>query len=341
VPAGVSDAAASLAELIDRLQDLGDLVTPFAVRAVCDLGVADELRDRPVAVAELAMRVGADAGALYRTLRALACKGIFTETEPRTFALSPLAQLLRSDHALSLRGAYPLLPANFDAWARFDHTVRTGRPAFELVHGKSYYEHLATAPQDSERFNAVQRAGNRLELRTILRAFDWRRVETVVDVGGADGAFLAALLVRNRHLRGTLLDLPSAVARAGELFARAGVEDRARIVAASFFETVPERADAYVLKRVLYDWDDARARALLGRIRQAMRDDSRVLVLDPMIVPGNDFDPAKIYDLLSLTMLGGRARSEQELRELLASARLEVTALVGTPMLPLVEARPA
>lgn len=337
----MSDGAASIAELIDRLQELGDLVTPFAVRAVCDLGVADELREGPLDVAELALRAGVDAGALYRTLRALACKGIFTETEPRTFALSPLAQLLRSDHPLSLRGAYPLLPANFDAWALFDETVRTGRPAFELAHGRPYYEHLATAPHDSERFNAIQRAGNRLELRTILRAFDWRQVETVVDVGGADGAFLAALLVRNRHLRGTLLDLPSAVARAGERFARAGVEDRARVVAASFFETMPGGAGAYVLKRVLYDWDDARARALLGRIRQAMPDGGRVLVLDPVIVPGNDFDPAKIYDLLSMTMLGGRARSEQELRELLASAGLEVTARVGTPMLPLVEARRA
>ncbi len=331
-------AGAGVAELITRLQELADLVTPFAVRAVCDLGVADELCDGPMPVAALAERLGVDADALYRTLRALACQGIFTEVADRTFALTPLAQLLRSDHPVSLRGAYPLLDANFDAWASFEHTVRTGRPAFEHVHGVPYYEWLDDAPRDAGRFNAIQRAGNRLELRVMLRAFDWRRIETIVDVGGGDGAFLAALLARNRHLHGVLLDLPHAVVGAVELFERAGVADRTRVVAGSFFDKIPENADAYVLKRVLYDWDDERARALLAGVRAAMHADSRLLVLDPLIVPGNEFDPAKIYDLLSLTMLGGRARSEAELRALLTSVGLVAKAVVETPMLPLVEA---
>lgn len=324
--------------LIARLQEVGDLAIPFATRVVCDLGVADELRDGPVLAEHLADRLEVRADELYRTLRALASRGFFTEVEPRTFALTPLADLLRSDHALSLRGAYPLLPANFDAWARFDHTVSSGEPAFELAHGVPYYDHLARAPRDAERFTAIQRAGNRLEVRLLLRAFDWRRVERVVDVGGADGAFLAALLARNRHLRGVLLDLPHAVTDAVETFVRAGVDDRVDVVAASFFEYVPQGADAYVLKRVLYEWDDERAWAVLTRVREAMHPEGRVLVIDPVAVPGNDFDPGKIYDLLSLVMVGGRVRSEEELRELMGCAGLDVVSTVSTTMLPVLEA---
>ncbi|MGP0051391.1 MAG: methyltransferase [Solirubrobacteraceae bacterium] len=332
--------AAPAAESFDERDELA---LPFLVRAVCDLGVADHVREGPVPADALAARLGVNRGALARTLAALADRGIFTApgAPPATFALSPLAELLRSDHPLSLRGAYPLLPANFDAWARFKHSVRTGLPAFELVHGLPYYDHLAHAPHDAARFNAIQRAGNRLEVRTMGRVWDWRQVRTVVDVGGADGAFVAALLARNRQLRGFVVDLPHALCDSDERFERAGCGDRAQAVPASFFDDVPAGADVYVLKRVLYDWDDQRARAVLEQVRRAMRSDSRLLVLDPVIVPGNDFDPAKLYDLLSLTMLGGRARSEPEMRALLASAGLAVNEVVPTPMLPVVDAKVA
>src|SRR5919108_198192 len=99
-----------LVDSIFRVQELADYIVPFAIRVVCDLG---------------------------------------------------LAELLRSDHPLSLRGAYPLLAANFEAWARFDYTVRTGKPAFDHVHGRRYYDYLADAPYDSERFDDIQTAGTR------------------------------------------------------------------------------------------------------------------------------------------------------------------------------------
>jgi hypothetical protein len=88
----------------------------------------------------------------------------------------------------------------------------------------------------------------------------------------------------------------------------------------------------------LYEWDDERASAVLTRVREAMHPEGRVLVIDPVAVPGNDFDPGKIYDLLSLVMVGGRVRSEKEVRELMASAGLDVVTTIRTPMLPVLEA---
>ena len=332
---------ANLVDSIFRVQELADYIVPFAIRVVCDLGVADLLVDGPRPVEELAAATGAHAPSLHRTLRALGCKGIFAEVEPGRFALTPLAELFRSDHPLSLRGAYPLLAANFEAWARFDYTVRTGKPAFDHVHGRRYYDYLADAPYDSERFDDIQTAGTRLELRAMLRVYDWGRFDTVVDIGGGNGAFLAGLLTRRPGLRGILLELPDVAERAGAVIERAGVADRCEVVAGSFFDTMPEGADAYLLKRVLYDWDDEEAAALLRRIRAAARDDSTLLVLDPVIEPGNDFDPGKIYDLLSMTMLGGRARSRDELAELFAASGFELTQVIATDMFPVVEGRPS
>ncbi len=292
--------ATRLVESVSRLQELADLVIPFAIRVVCDLGLADELVAGPRPVADLAAATGTHAPTLRRLLRALASKEIFTEVETDRFGLTPLAELLTSRHPLSVRGAYPLLSANFDAWSRLEHTVRTGRPAFDHVFGMGYYDHLAVTPYDCERFVANQQAGDRLEI----------------------------------------VELPHMAARAAEHLERAGVAGRCEVVAGSFLETMPAGAGGYVLKRVLFECDDERARALLGGIRRALPETGRVLVLDPLVEPGNEFSPSKVYDLLSLVMTGGRARYREEIEALLRDAGLQLTRVVPTQMFPIVEARP-
>lgn len=322
-----------------RLTELADCVIPFAIRAVCELRIADHLAAGALPVAELAARSGSDPAALERTLRALAGKGVFTETGPGAFALTPLAQPLRSDHPVSLRQAYPLLVGDTHAWARFDHSLRTGDSAFEHVHGMDYWTYLGRHPEDSARFDGSQAAATRLELRTMLPAYDaWSGLRTVVDVGGGNGAFLAGLLARFPAMRGTVLDLPHVVANAPESLREAGVAERATVVGGSFFDDVPAGADAYLLKRVLYHWTDDRAGVLLSRVRAAMREDSRLLLLEPVVYPGDSAEIGKIYDLILLTMAGGGARTEEQIDTLLTAAGLRMLRVVPTLMFPIVEA---
>lgn len=327
---------------VRRLAELADYVLPFAIRAVCELGVADHLVDRPLPVTDLAKRCDADPCALQRVLRALAGKGIFTECEPGVFGLSLLAQPLRGDHPVSLRDAYPFLVGDLHAWARFDYTLHTGRSSFEHVHGVGYWEYMADHPEDSKRFDGSQAAGTRLELRTLLSAYNsWTALTSVVDLGGGNGTFLAGLLARFHHLTGTLFDQPHVVAGAHEVLREAGVADRCSVVGGSFFDEVPPGADVYLLKRVLWSWPDDRAHTLLSRVRAAMRENSRLLLHEPVVYPGDSDEPGKIYDLILLAMGGGCARSESELGRLLDSAGLRIARVLPTPMFPLVETVPA
>ena len=321
-----------------RMTELADYIVPFTIRAVCELGVANELVDGPLNIDEVATRVGAHAPSLHRALRALASKGIFIEEPPGAFALTPLAQPLRSDHPLSLRHAYPLLAADIDAWAHFDHCVSTGEPSFDHVHGVDYWTWMAERPHDNVRFNASQQAATRLELRTVLPAYPWASLRTLVDVGGGNGAFLAGILTRFRSLRGTVQDLPHVVDGAADVLTAEGVADRADIHAGSFFEAVPSGADAYLLKRILYGWNDERAAALLSTVRAAMRPDSRLLILEPVMRSGNDEDVGKLYDLLLFTLAGGAARTQQALGDLLLAVGLIIRRVVPTMMFPIVEA---
>lgn len=327
---------------VRRLSELADYVVPFAIRAVCSLGVADHLIDGPLPVPDLAKRCNAEPVALQRALRALAGKGIFTECEPGVFGLTALAQPLRSDHPVSLGDAYPLLPGDLQAWAHFDYTLRTGLSSFEYVHGMGYWEYMAEHPEESKRFDGSQAAGTRMEVRTVLSAYDsWAGLTSVVDLGGGNGTFLIGMLSRLRHMRGTLFDQPHVVAGAPALLSAAGLTERIAVKGGSFFDDeIPPGADAYLLKRVLWSWTDDHAHTLLTRVRAAMRDDSRLLVHEPVAFPGDTDEVGKAYDLILLAMGGGCARTEEQLRALFGGAGLRINRVIPTPMFPLVEVVP-
>jgi O-methyltransferase domain len=142
-----------------------------------------------------------------------------------------------------------------------------------------------------------------------LGALDWRGDETVVDVGGGNGALLQNLLARVPGVRGVVVDLPETV-RDDDL------GDRIEFVEGSFFDSIPA-GDVYVLSGILHDWDDERAAAILRTIRAGAPAGARLVVLDSVIGPGNEPDGAKWLDLLMLVLADGRERTETEWRNLL------------------------
>ncbi len=325
-------------ESVSRLQELADVMIPTTIRAVSDLGVPDQLADGPRGVVDLAAACGAHAPSLRRALRALSAKEIFVEVDEDVFALTPLAELLRSDHPLSLRNQCRLFPAGVQAWAHIDHTLRTGEPAFQSVHGESLWAYLGSHPTDSARFDDFMAGLTMFEVRAVLAAYDLGSASSVVDVGGGNGRFLVRLLARYPQLRGTVYDLPHVVAAATAVLEGAGVAGRCTVAAGSFFDSVPPGADVYTLKRILYSWGDEPARRLLGSIRDGMHEDSKLLILEPVGGPEHDSRYAKLLDLLMMGIGEGRVRDRNELEKLLGSAGLRLVRIVPTFLFPIVEA---
>ena len=108
-----------------------------ALHVAAKLGVADHLRNGPMSVDELARAVGAHPESLYRLMRLLASEGVFAESTPRRFELTPLAMLLQSEvpGSLRVRAIYDCEEAHWQAWGDLMHSVATGEPAFEHAHG--------------------------------------------------------------------------------------------------------------------------------------------------------------------------------------------------------------
>ena len=325
---------------IERLAELADYCTPIALRQVADLGIADILATNPLPVTEIAARTGTHAPSLLRVLRALASRGLFTEESPERFANNSLSALLRTDHPLSMRDSLTPIPSQLRAWSDFGHTVKTGEPAFDHVHGQTEWEYLSTHPDEAMRFNRSMRSLTVLILRTSIRAYPWTDLGTVVDIGGGDGTFIAGLLTRYKELRGVVVDLPHVAAAAAENARKAGLGMRLEIIPGDIFKSLPAGHGGYILKFILHAFADDMAFTILTRVRGAMRADSKLIVIDSLLSTGSGADLGRIMDLQMLATTRGHERTEAEFRELFAAARLRLSALVPTRGLPLMEVVP-
>jgi hypothetical protein len=313
-----------------------------AVHVAAKLGIADLLEDGPKSPATLAEATGAHAGTLHRLLRALASLGVFAEDADGRFALTSLAEGLRTNAPGSLR-AYAIMMGedwHWRAWGELLNAVRTGQPAFEHVFGCHMFSYFGEHPEAARVFDAAMTSRTGQETAAVIAAYEWPASATIVDVGGGQGALLAAILARNPDVHGVLFDMPHVIAAARGLIEEAGLADRCELAAGDFFERVPAGGDLYLLKRVVHDWDDERASAILRSCRAAMGDRSRLLVIEHILPPGNAPSWGKLLDLQMLVLTpGGRERDEAGFRALLASTGLRLERIIPAgPTASLIEA---
>jgi hypothetical protein len=301
-----------------------------ALQVAAELGIADRLAAGAKDAASLADEIGAHRGHLRRLLRTLASVGIFAEDGAGCFRLTPLAEVLRSGVPGSVRDAVRMYDeALWNGFGSLEHSVRTGRPAFEKTAGCPYSAYLADHPEAGRRWDRGVASLSAYDDGRLARAYDFSGAVTVVDVGGGQGGFLAEVLAANPHLRGVLFDLPQVVAAPVALRGSAAV-DRCEIRGGDFFESLPVGCDVYVLKRVLPGFDDDRCLAVLRVCRAAMPAHGRLLGIEALVSPGNEPHPSKISDLLMMVQGEGRERTEPEYRELYRAAGLEVRRVIPT-----------
>lgn len=316
-------------------QQLDQMITGYwvsqAIYAAAKFGIADLLKDGPKSVGELAAATSTDADALHRLLRALASVGIFAEGEPRSYALTPLAEPLRSDvpgskRALSLMSG----EEQFQAWAEIEYSIRTGKVAFDKMFGKPIFDYLGEHPDKARVFDAAMVGIHGRESSAVLEVCDLSAIEVIADIGGGNGSQLIEILTKNPRMKGILFDLPHVVDRAASRLHAAGVRDRCELVPGSFFDTVPEGAGAYILRHIIHDWDEEKCLTILGHSHRVMAADSKLLVIESVIPTGNDPFPGKFLDLVMLLIPGGKERTADEYRTLFDKAGFELTKILPT-----------
>nr|WP_244182450.1 methyltransferase [Xenorhabdus beddingii] len=300
-----------------------------ALRAAAALGIADHLVDEPKTAHELAQAVGAQEQQLYRMLRLLATRDIFCEIEENKFALTPAAEFLRTDTHYSLRAAVLML-TDKTVWNPLGDVVESvrGNPAFKHIYGLSFFDYWAQSDRRTDDFHAGMSSMSVVENLFLVRSYDFPENATVVDVAGGFGGLLLEVLQANTTLKGILFDQPYVLER--HKLGALGDDTRWELASGDFFESCPP-GDIYLLKYIMHDWSDEQCVRILRNCREAMAPNGRILVMDPVIPSGNMPHTGKELDLLCMGIYeGGRERTEDELRQLLANAGLKLNRVINT-----------
>jgi SAM-dependent methyltransferase len=300
------------------------------------LQLADHLAHGPKGCAELAAATGTDAFALLRILRLLAAAGVLALDEADRASLTPIGETLRSDHPQSLRGwvigqvgDYP-----YRAWGDVMHSVRTGGIAFDHAFGTDAWSYRAAHPDAARDFDDAMVSYVAASNASVIATGVFAKAGRIVDVGGGEGALLLAILAAHPAAVGTVFEQAHVARKAEARIAASPCASRCTVLEGDAFEGVPGGADMYLLSRVIHDWDDARAAALLGNCRRAMAPGAR-LVLVERILPRRiearvDDQLVAASDLQMMVMNGGRERTEPEYRALLEATGFRFVRRVPT-----------
>lgn len=303
------------------------------IHAVAKLEIADLLASGPATADQLAEQTGTHGPSLYRLLRAAASVGLLTEDTRSAFTVTALGATLSRSAPDSLHAfaVTELGGGHYRAWGELLHSIRTGEIAFDHVHGMNIWDYFFVHnPADGQIFNDSMTQLTGTVVDAVVAEFDFTPYGTIVDVGGGQGAFLSAVLNASPAAAGVLFDAPTVVAGAASTLAAAGVSERCRTEAGSFFEKAPAGGDLYILKWVLHDWDDKDCGVILGNVRAAMAAGARLLIVDTVVPTGDTPSPSKFIDLDMMIANGGRERTAAEFESLLASAGFRLERVIAT-----------
>ncbi len=304
---------------------MSNLVTPMALRVAVTLGLPDRLHDRPATAHDLAPALEVDPVALDLLLGHLTTLGVVERTDTG-YRTTEFGALLRADAGNGLNNLlhHDTAAGRADlAFADLIHSVRTGEAAYPLRYGQDFWTDLAEQPRLREAFDRQMTWRIRQRIPKFVKAIDWERFATIVDVGGGPGDLLAAVLEAHPNATGHVVDLEVGPAR--ENLARFGI--RAEASAGSFFDPLPAGGDAYLLFDILHDWDDHEAGRVLGRCAEAIQGDGRLVVIEGIRGVG----AATEMDLIMLVHFGGRERSVEELEALAEPHGLALAGVTEVP----------
>lgn len=314
----------------DLLKIINGFKVSQAIHVAATLKIADVLSTGPQSIPDLAIATHTEPPALYRLMRMVAAVGVFKEGTDREFSLTPMGEFLRCDvpGSLAFMAQMSGRSSVWQAWANLLHVIHTGDTAFEYVNGCSIWDFRRIHPEEGAVFDRAMALGTERYAGAVMDAYNFGEFNIIVDVGGGDGAFLGAVLARYPHMLGTLFDQPHVIAKKPSLIDSIEVSGRCSMISGNFFVSVPNQADAYLLKWILHDWDDAAAIDILQTCHKAMKPFSKIIAIEHVLEPPNIGFEGKLLDLTMMVMNGGRERTKREFSILFEKAGFRITSIV-------------
>ncbi len=293
------------------------------VGTLAQLEIADHLAHGPLDCNVLADGIGCEPKATSRLLLASVDVGLVSLLPDGRFGLTPLGELFR----------FP--------WGRLAEAVRQGERQTVAALGHELFDYYATKPSEGSAFTGTMANHSDAIAKEIAQVLDTSAVTHVVDIGGASGTIIGALLEANPALFGTILERADVVPRTEAALVQRGLSSRCRVVEGDFFENVPE-ADLYILKSIVHDWDDQQSVKILCNCARALRPNGRVILIERAMPEHGKPGAAALSDLNMLVLLPGRERTASQFEELFRASGLRLDRITGiASSMQVIEASPA
>jgi SAM-dependent methyltransferase len=301
------------------------------VGTLAELKIPDHLANGALRHDELAKEIGCDSLATYRLLRASASVGVISAKSDGRFGLTVLGERLRSNVPGSMRDIAVAVtaPGHWLSWGRLAEAVRSGKRQTPATLGRELFQYYADNPDEGSAFTGAMSNMSTMIAEDLARVLDTSTAEHVVDIGGASGAIIAALLESNPALRGTILELADVVPRARMALAERGLSSRCQVVEGDFFKAVPP-ADMHILKQIIHDWDDEQSVRILSNCAHSLRRNGRVILIEYVLPEDGRFSYVPLMDLNMLVLLPGCERTAEQYSELFNAAGLRLNRLIET-----------
>lgn len=318
----------------DLFRLTGGFIFSQVLLAGVRLGLYEALVGAPVTTGFLANRLAVPEPRLRILLRANVSLGLLIEASPDLWVLDDMGVVLASDRGL---GAMILHHAMlYRDLIDPDQLLRTDRTDTEL---RRYWAYVREMGQDGPKaaevdgYSLLMRESQTMMADCILATFDFSGTRTLLDIGGGDGAFLAAAADRHPGLALRLFDLPAVAERAARHLDSLGLGARSHVHGGDFTrDLLPDDADCVSLVRILCDHDDSRVEAILANIYRGLRPGTTLLVAEAMDGPAEGARlSAAYFGLYFLAMGSGRCRSAQEIARFLTKSGFQDVRTIATP----------
>lgn len=299
------------------------------VHVAATLGIPDLLAGKDRKIEDIAEMTHTCPSALYRMMRALSCVGIFAETENRKFTNTPLSECLMEDR---LRPAAMMFHSHWHdrMWDNLMYSIQTGKPAFEKVFSLSAFDWLGQHPEEAEVFHKANAYKAAFSHGVIVDSYDFTGIRTLTDVGGGTGSLMIEILKANPHMKGTVAELPENADLISAAIRKSGLGQRMNAVACDFFNEIPVTCDACLLSNILHDWPDEKCITILENCRKVLNNVGKIIILEAVIPPGNDFSISKLLDLEVFLMGGGCERNKDEFENLMKQSGFRLSRILNT-----------
>jgi len=317
---------------IDHVMQLSSgCLMASCMQVVLKLEIADRIGEGERSSAELAQATGVKEDLLYRVMRFLASAGVFEETTSRRFRNTPNSEVMQKNHPHSTyaMALWISTPFHFKTYADLMPTMRDGKTAIEHVFHMPPFDAIFADKELGEIFNNAMTNMSASVIPAVLEVYDFDGINTLADIAGGHGFVLTSILEKNPTMRGILFDLDHVVAGAKDRIKQKKLEDRLQTASGDFFKSVP-KADGYVMKHIIHDWDDPEAITILKNCAQHLPSGGKVILIEAVVAPGNEPHFAKMVDIEMFAMPGGRERTEEEFRSLFQRAGLKLNRIVPT-----------